>query len=174
MSTTTPIACADDGTACPPCVIVKSIATLARYALGALFIFSGAVKLQDPQAFAFAIKGFKIITNEALMTQATFAVPWTEVLIGVLLVLGLFTRAAAGALLIMLAGFTAAVVSVLARDIDTECGCFGRFLGSKIDQSTIIRNAMLLIFTFAVFYNRGGWLTLDSWRQRKAGAAQAP
>ena len=162
MSSTTTTACATDGGGCPGCVVARGIATLARLALGALFIFSGVVKLNDPQAFAFAIKGFKLVESHTLISQATFSIPWTEILIGVLLVLGLWTRAAAGAMLVMLVVFTGAVVSVIARDIDTTCGCFGKFMGSKIDGSTITRNAVLLLLTFAVFFNKGGWLTLDS------------
>lgn len=165
-------ACAVDGGGCPGCVVVKGLATLARIALGALFIFSGAVKLIDPQAFAFAIKGFKLVENHDLISQATFSIPWTEVLIGALLVLGLWTRVASGALLLMVAGFTAAIVSVLARDIDTSCGCFGKFLGSKIDETTVIRNVVLLSLTMVVFVKRGGFLTLDGRRRNRARADQ--
>jgi uncharacterized membrane protein YphA (DoxX/SURF4 family) len=165
-----PVACAVDGGGCPGCVVVKGLATLCRIALGALFVFSGAVKLSDPQAFAFAIKGFKLVENHDLISQATFSIPWTEVLIGALLVIGLRTRAASGLLLLMLAGFTAAIVSVLARDIDTSCGCFGKFLGSEIDQTTIIRNVVLLSMAMVVFVKRGGFLTLDG---RRSGPARA-
>ena len=164
----TSTACAIDGGGCPGCAVVKGLATLFRIGLGALFIFSGSVKLNDPQAFAFAIKGFKLVESHDLIAQATFSIPWTEVLVGVLLLLGLYTRAAAGALLVMLAVFTGAVLSVIARDIDTTCGCFGNFLGSKIDGDTITRNALLLIFTLAVLFNKGGFLTLDAWRRSRA------
>ena len=60
-------ACSSSG---PCCVIAGSIGTLARIALGALFIFSGVVKLNDPQAFAFAIKGFKLVEDHDLIVQA--------------------------------------------------------------------------------------------------------
>ena len=141
--------------------------------LGALFIFSGFIKLNDPQAFAFAIKGFKLVDNHDLIVQATFSIPWTEILIGVLLLLGLYTRAAAGAMLAMLAIFTGAVISVIARDIDTSCGCFGNFLGSKIDGSTVGRNAVLLVFAGAVFIHKGGFWTLDAWRRNRSRADQS-
>jgi len=165
-------ACATSG--CSGCVLARGLATLARLALGALFVFSGVVKLNDPQAFAFAIKGFKLVESHDLIVQATFSIPWTEVLVGVLLVLGLFTRVAASALLAMLAVFTGAVISVIARDIDTTCGCFGNFLGAEIDGKTVMRNAVLIALTILVLCNRGGYGTLDRRLQRARPAADQP
>jgi len=169
-SANTPVSCSADGSGCPGCVVAKGMATLFRVALGALFIFSGYVKLNDPQAFAFAIKGFKLVENHDLISQATFSIPWTELIIGALLVLGLYTRAAAGAMLLMLAVFTGAIVSVIARDIDTTCGCFGNFLGSKIDGSAVLRNAVLLGLAGVVLMHNGGFLTLDGWRRGRKPA----
>jgi putative oxidoreductase len=168
----TPTTCAVDGSGCPGCVVAKALATLFRVALGALFIFSGVVKLNDPQAFVFAVKGFKLVENQALITQATFSIPWTEIVIGALLLLGFFTRAASGAMLAMLLIFTGAVVSVIVRDIDTTCGCFGKFLGSKIDGSTVSRNGVLIVFAAMVFIHKGGFLTLDARRAKQASANQ--
>ncbi len=159
--------CAIDGGGCTGCVIAKGVATFGRFALGALFIFSGYMKINDPQAFAFAIKGFKLVENHELISQATFSIPWTEVLIGVLVMLGLFTKAASGAMFAMLAVFTVAVGTVIARDIDTTCGCFGKFLGSEIDGSTVIRNTVLLLLTGLVFIHNGGFATIDAVRARR-------
>ena len=157
----------------PGCVFFSSIATLTRLALGALFIFSGVVKLNDPQAFAFAIKGFKLVESHELIVQATFSIPWTEVLVGALLVLGLWTKAAASALLAMLAIFTGAVISVIARDIDTTCGCFGKFLGAEIDGKTVLRNSVLIAMAILVLCSCGGYLTLDRVLKRSKSATQA-
>ena len=160
-------ACSIDDSGCPACGVVRGIATFFRIALGALFIFSGVVKLSDPLAFAFAIKGFKLVDNHALISQATFSIPWTEVLIGVLMILGLYTRIATGAFLTMMVIFIGAVVAVIVRDIDTSCGCFGKYLGSKIDETTVLRNVVLLALGILVYIYRGGFLTLDSWRRNR-------
>jgi len=172
----TPQACVVDGRdhECGGCIVINGLTTLFRFALGALFIFSGYIKLNDPQAFAFAIKGFKLVENHELISHATFSIPWTEVLIGVLVILGLYTRVAAGSMFLMLAIFTGAVFTVLARDIDTTCGCFGKYMGSKIDGSTITRNCVLLAVSALVFYKRGGFLTLDGWRRNQARAVDQP
>ncbi len=159
---------------CPCGPLAGAIGTLARIALGALFIFSGIVKLNDPQAFAFAIKGFKLVESHNLIVQATFSIPWTEVLVGALLVVGLFTRAAAGALLAMLAIFTGAIISVIARGIDTTCGCFGNFLGAEIDWNTVLRNSVLIAMTVIVLVKDGGYLTLDRFRQRSRPTPDQP
>jgi len=174
LTTTPPIESVNGRANGPGSLMIRGLATTLRIALGGLFVFSGVVKLSDPQAFAFAIKGFKLVQDHDLIAQATFSIPWTEVLVGALLIAGLYTRAAAGALIAMLVVFTGAVISVIARDIDTTCGCFGNFLGAEIDWLTVVRNAVLLLFAVTVFWLRGGYWSLDGLlRDRKASRTQA-
>lgn len=104
-----------------------SVGLLAlRVALGALFVFAAYVKLRDPQLFAFSVAAFKILPD-SLAALATFAIPWTEAVAGVALVLGVWARATSVLLMALLGAFIAGIVSVLARGMNVHCGCFGKF-----------------------------------------------
>jgi uncharacterized membrane protein YphA (DoxX/SURF4 family) len=100
-----------------------------RVALGGLFVFAAWMKLSGPQAFADSVLAFKIIPESAdhLSTLTTFVVPWTEMVAGVALILGLWARSAALVLSAMLVVFIAGIGSVLYRHMDVSCGCFGKF-----------------------------------------------
>lgn len=137
---------------------------VSRVILGGLFILAGVLKLQNPLHFKQAILAFKITTPEHLTTLATFALPWTELLAGVLLVLGWWARPAAGVLALMLAAFIAAMASVMLRGIDTHCSCFGKLefpCGSSVGWCQIIRNSVLLAFAAVVLARGAGSLAIE-------------
>jgi len=62
-----------------------------------------------------------------------YALPWLEVALGILLIIGLTTRLAAIAGTAVMIIFIAAIISVWARGILIDCGCFGG--GGEIDPS---------------------------------------
>lgn len=97
-----------------------------RIALGGVFLLAGFVKLSDPQSFAFSVKAFKILPDH-LAILATFVFPWLEAICGVLLIAGIWTRAAAVVGVLQLIAFIAGIISVLARGLSVSCGCFGKY-----------------------------------------------
>lgn len=104
----------------------SAVLLVLRLALGGVFLLAGFVKLSDPQSFAFSVKAFKILPDH-LAVLATFVFPWLEALCGVLLVAGIWTRAAAVVGVLQLAAFIAGIISVLARGLSVSCGCFGKY-----------------------------------------------
>lgn len=119
-----------------------------RVALGALFVFAGVMKLQDPQAFAFSIKAFKMLpeSGDHLVVLAALALPWAEVLAGAMLVLGLWGRAAALVIFAMLLVFLGGMISVIARGMNVECTCFGKYefpCSGAIGPCHLVRNGVL-------------------------------
>jgi uncharacterized membrane protein YphA (DoxX/SURF4 family) len=149
----------------PPAATGLMVA-IVRILLGGLFIFAGAMKLSDLQGFAFSVKAFEIFPAHAehAVRLVTFAVPWTELIIGVMLVLGYWTRGAALLLAGILLGFVAGIVSVLARDMNVTCGCFGRFerpCTGPIGVCHVIRNGVLLLSTLFVVWKGPGSMAID-------------
>ncbi len=135
-----------------------------RVILGGLFVFAGVVKLQNPQGFMDAIRAFKLGVPEHLATLLTFAIPWTEILAGAMLVVGLWARAAATVIGAMVVGFLAGILSILARGLDVECGCFGKFeipCSSRVGICHVARNAILLAMAVAVVALGPGRLAID-------------
>lgn len=173
-----------------PLRVVESLLLLTplRLALGGMFVFAAYVKLKNPQSFADSIKGFKIFdleTSSHLVTMMTFALPWAEMICGVLLILGLFTRAAAALVAVQLVAFIAAIASVLYRDLNVSCGCFGEFdwpcggedsEGKKnpIGWCHIWRDVVMLVPALILTLRGGGVLALDWPRERGQRSEFAP
>lgn len=142
---------------------LRFLLLLLRVALGALFLFAAYAKWADPQKFVFAVKGFRILPDH-LAVLATYAVPWTEAIASVLLILGLWSRAAAWTVALMLAGFTAGMISVIARGIDVKCTCFGGFevlCHGSVGWCNIGQNAVLLAVALLLALKGGGLLAAD-------------
>jgi Methylamine utilisation protein MauE. len=100
------------------------IGLLARLILGVVLIWAGAAKVTSPAASARAVNAFQILPYE-VARYVGYALPVVEILVGLLLVAGLFTRlsAAAGGLLML--AFIIGISSAWARGLTIDCGCFG-------------------------------------------------
>lgn len=148
------------------------LVTIARVLVGGLFLFSAWQKLKPddmlvnagPQQFAYAVKGFELVP-EGLIPFVTALVPWTEVVAGLALILGFWTRAASGLLAAMLVAFTLAVISVILRpEVSVECGCFGRLkliCSGPVSWCKVGENSIILAFTLAPVIFGGGRLAVD-------------
>lgn len=100
------------------------IAFVARLGLGGLFLVAGGLKIGHFDVFASQIAGFQLLWHP-LIAPLALLLPFIEVLVGVYLVLGLFTRFAAWIAALEMALFAAAIASAVMRGITTSCGCFG-------------------------------------------------
>lgn len=147
-----------------------TLVTPVRIGVGALFILAAYLKLENPQSFVDSIKAFKVFdldTQSHLVVLAAFTIPWLEMLCGVLLVIGLWTRAAALALSVLLAAFTVGVISVLYRGLDVSCGCFGKYewpCTGSIGACHVVRNSVLLLASLLVTVRGAGPVALDRLR----------
>ena len=100
------------------------IGLAARLILGVVLIVAGADKVTHPALSAQAVRAYQILSYD-VAGYVGYALPVVEILIGLLLVAGLFTRicAAAGGLLML--AFIIGIISAWARGLSLDCGCFG-------------------------------------------------
>lgn len=152
------------------------VALIARLVVGGLFVFAAGVKLSNPQLFVESVMAFKIFDGgkplpDHLATLAAFAIPWTELMCGTLLILGLWTRSAALLLAGLLAMFIVALVLVLRLPGPIECGCFGKFevpCGKIVGPCHVVRNSFLLCLTGMVLLGGAGRWSIDAARKCRA------
>ncbi len=132
---------------------------LARLILGGVLIAAGALKVGNLQQSAMAVRAYELLPIW-MANLFGYSLPWIEIGIGLLLVLGALVRinGLLGAL-IMLA-FIIAIAQAWARGLSIDCGCFGD--GGEIDPedtkylSTIIRDLGLLgLGVFLYFFPKG-------------------
>ena len=112
--------------ALPRPVVGKALQALhvaCRLVLGGLFLYAGAIKAFDRQAMVLAIDAYDLLP-ESLIPALAVIVPWLEVVIGVLLLLGLFVRFSAAVGAIVTVGFLIGMAQAKARGLQIDCGCF--------------------------------------------------
>lgn len=154
-----------------------------RLFLAGVFGFAAYMKLRNEpasQAFAESIQAFEIFDpkqHHHLVTLATFAVPWAEVLCGFLILVGLWTRAAAFTMMAALGVFMWAIYSVIARGMSVECGCFGDFsfpCGDTIGMCQLWRNGVLAALCLFLVIRGGGRASFDRLFTRKPARHDGP
>lgn len=145
-----------------------------------MFCLAAWKKINDVQSFAEAIKGFKVVnieTHEHLIVIGAYTMPWVEMIAGVLLILGLWTRAATATIGLMLVFFMAALIHVILDDsISADCSCFGDMnlvCGSAVGWCQVIRDLVMLVPVGYLLWRGGGIVALDTLIESKDGSQGA-
>jgi putative oxidoreductase len=126
----------------------------SRLLLGGLFLYAGLVKARDAAAFAGEVANYKVLPYAWNFVVAA-VLPYVETLAGFLLLVNRKVRPAALVLGGLIAVFIAALVSVLARGMDIDCGCF-RPGGSHTGPWTaLLRDIGLLLLAIICYRLRG-------------------
>ncbi|GAA1156997.1 MauE/DoxX family redox-associated membrane protein [Ornithinicoccus hortensis] len=100
------------------------VGLVARLLLGGVLLVAGWLKVRDLTGSAQSVVAYELFPYEISRMVGTM-LPVLEIALGLLLILGLFTRvsAALGGLLMIV--FIAGIVSAWARGLSIDCGCFG-------------------------------------------------
>ncbi len=98
--------------------------TLFRLVLGVVWIWAAASKLSSPRTFLLAVRAYDA-TPEWLSKAIAYGLPVLEMALGVLLLVGLVTRAAAVVSGVLFLVFLVGIIQASARGLQLECGCFG-------------------------------------------------
>jgi len=101
------------------------ITVVVRVALAAILGLAGYVKFTEPQALQkVAVSSYRILPT-ALETPVAFALPVLEMALGAMILLGFATRVMAICVGLLFVVFIAGIISVWARGLSIDCGCFG-------------------------------------------------
>ncbi len=119
------MAAVGSATTLDPARIRDGIGLAARLLLGGVFLVAGGLKVGHPAVSARAVQAYQILPFD-VAAYVGYALPVLEVVLGTLLVLGLFTRPSAVVGAVLLVVFMAGIVSVWARGLSIDCGCFGQ------------------------------------------------
>uniref|UniRef100_UPI002023EC2C MauE/DoxX family redox-associated membrane protein n=1 Tax=Frankia sp. CiP1_Cm_nod2 TaxID=2897161 RepID=UPI002023EC2C len=143
-----------------------------RLGLAGLWLAAGMIKIGDPQGMVRSVRAFRILP-EALVHPVAYAVPFVEIALGLLLLVGLAVRVSAVVSALLLAGYIAAIASAAARGLRIGCGCFSTggdlTAGAPIHYTgEIIRDGLLLAASVLVVCLPAGALTVDRILERGA------
>jgi uncharacterized membrane protein YphA (DoxX/SURF4 family) len=122
--------------------VLKIIQIVLRVALGAIFIYAGWVKLQDPwQLFAAGVASYELLPMWAVEIVAR-TLPWFEIALGVVLISGFFFRTSSTIVSGLLAVFFTLIVRAYIQGKQINCGCFGG--NEPISPLTMLRDGSML------------------------------
>ena len=143
---------------------VDSSAVMARWLVGAAFVYMGLSKALDPVDFLKLLRQYDLTQSSLLLNSMAAALPWFEVFCGLLLLAGIAVRGTALTLLVLLAPFTWVVlhralllqaaqnIPFCAVKFDCGCGAGEEFICRKL-----LENFLLILLS--------GWLLAGHGRQ---------
>jgi uncharacterized membrane protein YphA (DoxX/SURF4 family) len=138
-----------------------------RIALGGIFVYAAWVKLFQfsdgrlhliPwQLFAMAIDSYQLLPQNGVELVAR-TLPWAELAIGLLLVIGRWVRWASLITSALLVVFFSLMVRAYAKGQEISCGCFGP--GEIISWKTLLRDGSMLAASL--------WVMAMAWVSRRS------
>lgn len=124
---------------------------LLRGLLGALLLWAAVSKLANPIEFLGSIYAYQLPLPKLLLQTAAVALPWLELLLGFLLLIGRWTGSCLMIALLLFVVFIAATGQAWLRGLNISCGCFNLAIFG-IDHSSPV-SKFLESVAFAFFRN---------------------
>ncbi len=152
--------------------VLDGLGVLARLGLAAVFLVSGALKASDPRETVVAVRAYDLLP-ESLVSVVAATLPYLEIAVGVLLLVGLATRLAAVLGAVLMVVFIAGVISAAARGLSIDCGCFGG--GGAVDAgqtayaAEILRDLGFLVLAAYLIFRPDTPLSVDRWAGSRSG-----
>jgi len=140
-------------------MLARILHWVCRLVLGGVFIYAGFSKgypVEHRHQFEITLSTYQLLPVWAVIAVAA-VLPWLEMALGALLLVGWKLRYVASFAALLLGAFIAAMGITYARGIQADCGCFG--FGEPISAMTLARDSAL--FLMAVF------LAVTAWRQAR-------
>jgi len=100
-----------------------AILLLLRLGMAFVFVAAALPKIMAPDLFASNVFNYQMLPHWGVNVLAV-GLPWLELVVGLCLGLGIWTRASALLMSGMMVVFMIALASASARGLDISCGCF--------------------------------------------------
>lgn len=131
---------------------------VVRLVPAAFLLWAGLAKVFDTQESILAVNAYDVLP-EGLVRPVAAVLPWIEIGVAVLLVLGLFVRFAGIATATLAGVFILGMAQAKARGLAIDCGCFGGGgPGDGVSWWDIVRDVpILLAGLYLAFRPNGPW-----------------
>ncbi|MFW0716295.1 BT_3928 family protein [Pedobacter sp. N23S346] len=131
--------------------------SFSRFFVGALFIFSGLIKANDPLGFGYKLQEYFEVFHMNFLSPAATGIAillcTLEIVLGALLILGFWSKKVAWGLLLLIIFFTLLTFISAAFKVVTSCGCFGDAIPLTPWQS-FSKDLVLLVLILIIFINK--------------------
>lgn len=134
---------------------------LVRLILAAVFIYAGAIKMQNVVAFAGQVAAYQILPY-AVNYFVAATLPYIEFLAGILLLLNARVRPVLVTIGGMTLVFMVALVSVALRGLEIDCGCFDPGGGLNVTAGVaLMRDVGLMVLVVLTWWLRTRLTLID-------------
>lgn len=141
--------------------VYRTISLGCRLFLAWLFIYASYDKVWDPAGFAVSVGRYEVLPL-ALVQPLSVWLAWTELLVGLLLLAGLWVRAAAVCSAGLLAMFTGLMIYAWVIGAGYDCGCFpGQGEAHAAGLEAAVRDILMLLPALWLIWRPSSWLSLD-------------
>lgn len=120
------------------------VAIILRLILVAVFLYAGITKALDVNAFSQAIGRYDLMPEIANFIVAA-VLPYLEIYTALVLLSGLWLRAATWLSILMCSAFCLALFSAAVRGLAIDCGCFGSSTGAWSSVGVALLRAVALL-----------------------------
>src|SRR5688500_12877896 len=114
-----------------------------QIALGVIFVVAAWPKIADPPSFAHMVYNYRILPA-GLINITALVMPWVELLTGLALIIGVWTRPARWIITLLLVVFMIAISINLFRGNAIDCACFDTS-AANLTHEERIRDMWLVI-----------------------------
>lgn len=126
---------------------------VARLILGVVFIYASVDKILYPADFAEAVYKYQILPG-SLINLTAIILPWLEMILGLLLIVGVWVPGASSLSALLLITFFGVILFNIARGLDFHCGCFSaagpEALGAPM-YWYVVRDGVFLFLSLYLF-----------------------
>ncbi len=131
---------------------LSHLLALCRLVVGLAFAISFYRKAREFEEFQYSLDGFQLVPPSLLRPFAYLILTAEAVLMGLLVAGGAWLMVAFPFAILMLAVFSTAMLSVIVRQIENPCSCFGA-TDNLISGYDLLRNSGFILLAVA------GWTT---------------
>jgi len=146
------------------------VGLLSRLILGGVLLAAGLLKYQHLDKSQMAVRAYELLPV-SLANILGIVLPFVEIAVGVLLVIGAAVRISALVGGVLMGAFMIGIAQAWARGLSIDCGCFGG--GGQVEPGTanylpeLLRDGVLALLAIYLFRYPQSKFGLD--RQRKDG-----
>src|SRR5262245_51796603 len=125
-----------------------------RVVVGGAFIVAAVLKIASPEKFAGDVSNYRLLPHE-MINLVAIVLPWVELVAGVLVLAGVWLRAAALVITSMTVLFFVIITSALVRGLNIECGCFGTVGGKHVGLTNLAIDSTLFCLSALLAWRTG-------------------
>jgi len=126
------------------------LSLVLRFFIGYYFIYASMDKIPNPAQFAVVIENYRAFPYWGIKVAAVI-VPWTELICGLFLIIGLRTQAAAAIIISLFIVFNVIIGANVIIGSTFSCGCYDT-VGEPIGWKKVTKNFIWTLLAVQVFF----------------------